>query len=285
MRVNRRRFLTVAGATAGAALLPVSAKTLKSIGLQLYTLRTILTQNPLEIMRTVAQIGYREAELTTQNLDQVLAAVKQTAVRPVSLHMDNALFLHQQEKLPGAIEDAGKRGFSYVVCPYVPPGDRGGADVVKKLAETMNKAGEMARAAKMRLCYHNHAFDFAPSGNGTLLDVLLNATDAKLVGLELDIMWSQVAGVDPVSVIRKYGSRVDMMHLKNLRTAMPKQYTEQIPATSFAEVGSGVVNVPAVLAAASKAGVKHYFVEQDQTPGNPIDSIRASYGYLQKLNF
>jgi sugar phosphate isomerase/epimerase len=50
-------------------------------------------------------------------------------------------------------------------------------------------------------------------------------------------------------------------------------------------VGNGVIDIPAVLTAAAKSGVKHYFVEQDQTPGDPIDSLRQSYEYLTKLNY
>jgi hypothetical protein len=43
------------------------------------------------------------------------------------------------------------------------------------------------------------------------------------------------------------------------------------------------VNFPAVLAAARAAGVSHFFVEQDATPGDPIDSLRTSFRYLASL--
>jgi hypothetical protein len=46
-----------------------------------------------------------------------------------------------------------------------------------------------------------------------------------------------------------------------------------------------VVNVAAVLKAAADAGVKHYFVEQDQTPGDPVASLRQSFEYLKKLEY
>jgi hypothetical protein len=49
------------------------------------------------------------------------------------------------------------------------------------------------------------------------------------------------------------------------------------------EVGSGALNVPAILAAARRAGVPHYFVEQDQTPGDPVDSLQKSFTYLSNL--
>jgi sugar phosphate isomerase/epimerase len=218
-------------------------------------------------------------------LDKVWPAVKQTSLKPVSVHLDTTLFTRQQDKLPAALEDAKERGFEYVVCPYIAPQDRGGVDMMRSLGETLNRAGETCRKSGLQLCYHNHAFEFKPEGNGILLDTLLQTADAKLVGLELDIMWSTVAGVNPVSILNKYGDRVMLMHLKNVAPGVEKRYNEQVPRTAFREVGNGVVDIPAVLKAAANAGVKHYFVEQDQTPGDPIASLRLSYDYLAKLNY
>jgi len=278
--INRRSFMAAAIATTAYG------RTLKTIGVQLYTVRSILPEKPLETLKAIDQIGYREAEATAAGLDKIWDALKQTSLKPVSLHMETALFTTEQDKLPAALENAKQRGFQYVVCPYIAPKDRGGADVMKQLGETLNKAGDMCRKSGLRLCYHNHAFEFQPQANGgNLLDVLMQTTDPKLVNLELDIMWSTVAGVDPVSVLKKYGNRVEMMHLKNVAPGVEKRYNENIPRTAFREVGNGVVDVPAVLKAAADAQVKHYFVEQDQTPGDPIASLRQSFEYLHRLNY
>jgi sugar phosphate isomerase/epimerase len=281
--IGRRSFLGLVAASAA----PSFARMLSVVGVQLYTVRSILPQNPLEVLRQIERIGYREVELTADNLDAVCAALKRTSLKPVSLHLDSALFIRNQDKLPAALDDARTRGVQYVVCPYVAPADRGGADVVRKLGDTLNKAGEMCRKLGMRLCYHNHAFDFGPSGtgNGTLLDVLLQTADPKLVSLELDIMWVRVAGLDPADVLKKYGSRVELVHLKNVAQGTEQRYNEDLPKTAFREVGNGMIDIPKTLAAAATAGVKHYFVEQDQTPGNPVDSLRQSYEYLAKLNY
>jgi sugar phosphate isomerase/epimerase len=281
MLLDRRSFLSLAAASAAAAY----ARTLKVIGVQLYTVRDILPKEPLETLHAIEQIGYREAEVITANMEEILPVLKQTAIKPVSLHLNTPLFATQQDKIGAALENAKKHGFEYVVCPYIAPANRGGADVIRKLGDTLNKAGEQARKSGLKLCYHNHAFEFEPSGNGTLLDVLMQTTDPKLVGLEFDIMWARVAGVDPVSVLKQYGKRIPLVHLKNVAEGVEKRYNEGIPRTAFREVGKGVIDVPAVLKAAAAAGVKHYFVEQDQTAGDPIDSLRDSYQYLQKLEF
>jgi sugar phosphate isomerase/epimerase len=279
--IGRRAFMSLAAAPA----IPSFARTLGAIGVQLNTVRTVLPRDPLAVLRALERIGYREAELNMDNLDRVFPALKQTSLKPISLHLDSAIFVRRPDQIPAALDNAKTREVEYVVCPYVNPQDRGGADVVKKLGDTLNQAGEMSQKLGMRLCYHNHAFDFAPSGDGTLLDVLLQATDPKLVSLELDIMWAQVAGVEPASVLKKYGGRIALLHLKNVAPGTEKRYDETVPAAAFREVGNGAIDIPAVLSAAAQTAVKHYFVEQDQTPADPVDSLRQSYAYLEKLNY
>ncbi len=279
--LSRRSFLA-----ASAAVAAVEAKQLKGFGAQLYSLRSIINEKPLEVLRGLEAAGYTEAEVIRANMDKIWDALKQTKLNPVSLHIDTQMFTKDIEKLNPALDDAKKRGFSYVVCPYIAPADRGGVDVIKKLADTLNKAGERCRAAGINLCYHNHAFEFEPvAGGGNLLDVLMKNTDPKLVGLELDIMWAKVGGVEPVKVFEQFKGRIPLVHMKNVKGGIGPQYNEKVPKEAFEEVGKGVIAIGPVLVAAQKAGAKHFFVEQDQTPGNPLDSLRGSATYLKGLKF
>jgi sugar phosphate isomerase/epimerase len=257
---------------------------LKPLGIQLYTVRRQLPQNPLGILRELEAIGYREAELVSDHLDLIWPALAQTSIRPVGLHLPADLFTTNPAGLPAALENARKRGLQYVICPWVAPRDRG-TDGTRRQADTLNRTGDACQRLGLRLCYHNHAFDFAPEGQGRRLDILMRSTDPKLVGIELDIMWAHVAGVEPVQVLKQYGGRVELMHLKNVSADVKPRYDENIPAGAFREVGNGVIDIAPVLAAAAHAGVKHYFVEQDETGGDPVASVRQSYGYLEKLEF
>jgi sugar phosphate isomerase/epimerase len=283
---NRRTFLASAAAATVAAPLSI-AKTLKTFGAQLYTLRSIIDDKPLETLRALEQMGYREVEVVRGNMAKIWDSLRQTQLKPVSLHVDTSYFTRDIDKLNPTLDDAKAKGFQYVVCPYIAPQDRGGVDVIKKLADTLNSTGERVKAAGMHLAYHNHAFEFEPVAGtqDTLLDVLMKHADPKLVSLELDVMWSQVAGVDPVTVFRKYKGRIPLVHLKNVTQLPAPQYNERVPREAFKEVGDGVINMGAVVKAAEAAGAKHYFVEQDQTPGNPLDSLRKSAEYLRKLNY
>jgi sugar phosphate isomerase/epimerase len=278
MRLSRRVLL----AAAPAALL--RGKTLSTIGVQLYTVRNVITEKPAETLKALDEIGFRETEVVARDMDKIWASLQQTKLKPVSVHLDTSLFMKDKDKLPAALDDAAKRGFKYVVCPYIAPADRGGVDVIRKLAATLNEAGQRCKTAGLTLAYHNHAFEFEPAGSGTLLDVLMAESDRKLVQLELDIMWSQVAGVSPVVVLEKYSGRIPLMHVKNV-AQLPTQYHEKVPKEAFKEAGNGVIDIPGVLKAGQKAGVKHFIVEQDQTPGDPVASLRESYQYLRKLSF
>jgi sugar phosphate isomerase/epimerase len=280
--VSRRTFIAAAATT--AASVPLRARALETVGVQLYTVRTVLPKHPLETLKAIQQIGYREVECTADHLDRIWPALKQTSLKPVSVHMDEQIFIHQPEKLPAAMDDAKTHGFEYVVCPWIDPKDRGGVEMIRKLGETLNHAGELAHKSGMRLCYHNHAFEYQPTPEGRLLDVLMKSTDPKLVSLELDVMWAHVAGTDPVSILKQYGSRIPLVHLKNVAPDTAQRFNEEIPAKAFRELGNGTVDIPAVIHEAKRVGVKHYFVEQDETPGDPIESLRQSFQYLEGLS-
>ena len=281
---SRREFL---GASSLAAVLAARARSaqLKSIGVQLYTVRTVLPKNPAETLNAIKAIGYQEIEATLAGFDKIWPAVQASGLKPVSMHLDAKLVTQGGDELSRTIDQLKQYGFRYGVFPYVNPADRGGPDVMKALAEKLNAAGEKCRAAGMMCAYHNHAFEFESKDGTTLFQVLADNTDKKLVGFELDLFWVSVAGNDPVEMLHKLKGRVPLVHLKDKAEGTPVMYKESVERTVFKEVGSGVIDWKKVLAAAPSAGVEHYFVEQDQTPGDPIESLRKSYQYLSTLKF
>ena len=280
--ISRRNFVVQSAALLPAAkiLLGRDALTASNLGVQLYTVRSVIGANPEAVLKAIQDIGYSEVEATYGNLDKIWPALKETKLKPVSIHLDTQLFFDGGEKLDAAMDNVKQRGFQFVVLPYIPPKQRGGLDTFKKLAETLNQSGEKAKANGMTLCYHNHAFEFEPMSGTTGLELLMKETHKDLVSLEMDVFWVSVAGHDPVALLNKYADRVALLHLKDKATGTPVRYNENVPKETFKEVGHGSVDIPAVLAAAKESGVKNFFVEQDQTAGDPIDSLRQSYQYL-----
>jgi sugar phosphate isomerase/epimerase len=283
--MTRRSFMEAA-ALAGLAPSPLPAKRLSTIGVQLYTVRSVLPQKPAETLRAIESIGYREVEATYAGLDQIWPALEATHLKPVSCHLDSTMVTKgSEDDLARALESLKKRGFSYAVFPYLPPNERGGLEAMKTLAAKLNRAGEKARAAGLGLCYHNHAFEFEPMEGSMPGHVLFHGLDPELVNLELDVFWLSVAGQDPVEMLQQMAGRVPLVHLKDKASGTETRYNESVPRTTFKEVGNGVIDWAKVLQAAETAGVKHYFVEQDQTPGDPVDSLRQSFAFLKKLEY
>jgi sugar phosphate isomerase/epimerase len=281
-----RRELLQAGSAAALLSTTATAKQLKTFGVQLYTVRSILPKKPEETLRAIEAIGYREVEATYDTLDTIWPALKATSLKPVSIHLNESTIVRGSgDDLARAVDKVKEHGFSYAVFPWVNPPDRGGLDKMRALAEKLNKAGEKCRAAGLTFCYHNHAFEFEPMEGSTRFQVLLDTLDKKLVNFEIDVFWVSVAGHDPVDILKQLSGRVKLLHLKDKAQGTPVLYKESVPASTFKEVGHGVIDFPAVLRAAESAGVAHYFVEQDQTPGDPIESLRQSFDYISKLNF
>ena len=281
---SRRSLLKSAALTLPAAHL--FGRQLRAIGVQLYTVRNVLPQKPEETLRAIEAIGYQEIEATYGGLDRIWPAIRGTRLNPVSVHLDNTLMnAGKEDELARAIDQAKKWGFAYAVFPYVPPNERGGLDKFRELSDKLNRAGEKCRAAGLRFCYHNHAFEFQPMEGTTGFQTMIERLDPKLCAFEMDCFWVSVAGHDPVELLSRLSGRVALLHLKDKAEGTAVRYNESVDRGAFKEVGHGTLNWPAILRAAESAGVQRYFVEQDQTPGDPIDSLRQSFAYLSKLQY
>jgi sugar phosphate isomerase/epimerase len=283
---TRRQFLRSTSCAAALPALRLSARQLQAIGVQLYTVRNILPQKPAETLQAIKAIGYQEIEATYAGFDHIWPAIQETGLKPVSMHLDNTMMnAGKEDDLARAIEQVKKWGFDYAVFPYLPPAERGGLEKIRVLTDKLNRAGEKCRAAGLSFCYHNHAFEFEPMEGSSGFQVMIDRLDPKLCGFELDCFWVSVAGHDPVELLGKLHGRVPLVHLKDKPAGLPVMYKESVDRSAFKEVGKGSIPWAEVLRAAQSADVRHFFVEQDQTPGDPVDSLRQSYQYLSKLDY
>src|SRR5271165_6858526 len=291
-QINRRTVLASALGSAALGLNPgasaASGNFRKPLAVQLYTVRSVIGSAADDVLRRISEIGYKELETIGQNnLDTMAPMLTKYGLRPVSTHMDSSVVINLKtdDKSPAdlmkAIETAKKHGVQYLVFPYVPPGNRGNADGYRALCDKMNHAGDLIHAAGLTFCYHNHAFEFGGAPGERPIDIFNQRLDKKLVHFELDLFWVSVAGQDPVATLNQYKGRVPLVHLKDKKKDAPVMYDERVSKDTYQEVGSGSLDFPAILRTAESVGVKHYIVEQDQTPGDPVDSLKKSYEYLR----
>jgi sugar phosphate isomerase/epimerase len=173
------------------------------------------------------------------------------------------------------LDDAHTVGHRYLVIPWLDEKDRPNLDAYRRIADRLNRAGEAASRAGLRLAYHNHAFEFTQMENRLPYDVLLEATDPAHVLLELDLYWITKGGQDPLAYFARWPGRFRLVHVKD--SAGP-------PEHRMADVGSGAIEWGRIFARRKQAGIEHFFVEHDDPP-DPFASIAASHAYLSDLQF
>lgn len=244
------------------------------IGVQLYTVRAEMKQDFEGTLSKVARVGYREVEFAgyfEKSPKDVRAALDRHGLTAPSTHIAYARM--SPEKWPRVIEDSKTIGHSYVVIPSVDDELKTHADGWRRAAETLNRAGEASRKAGIQFAYHNHDHEFRTVDGELPYEILLSECDAELVKMEMDLGWAFVAGADPLSYFDKYPGRFPLVHVKD--------FTQD---KKMKNVGSGVIDWKKIFTASGKAGIKYYFVENDE-PQSPFDDIRSSFQYLQNLRF
>jgi sugar phosphate isomerase/epimerase len=286
--MDRRGFLKVGAALLGSyvplftgrSLRPVIAASdrLDRIGIQLYSLRRELAKNFEGTLARVAEIGYSEVEFAgyyDRTPAQVKAVLQRIGLSAPSAHVPISLL---RESWAKTLDQARIMGHQYLIVPWIPDDERATADGVTRVAELFQKAGAEAKAAGVRLGFHNHDVDFMPiGGRGEKLpfDILLEKTDPGHVAFELDLYWITKAGRDPLAYFGRYPGRFELVHVKD--SGGP-------PDDRMVDVGRGTIDFKRIFARRREAGIHHFFVEHDDPP-DPLGFARASYTYLRGLEF
>ncbi len=282
--ITRRTFALASAASAAS----LSAKPFpKPLGVQLYTARTVLPNAPEATLKRIAEIGYKEIELyDVKQLDTWLPIATNVGLKATSMHIGAQVSLAADDgAYKTALEKSKKAGLSYVGVPYVAPNERGQGEFWKAYAGKLNKAAETAKGFGLGFFYHHHAFEFAGEKGTRPIDYFDKELDKKLVKLELDVFWAAAAGQDPVALLNSWKGRIALMHVKDKASSMGVIENErQAKKEDFKEVGNGNLNFSAILSTALKTGVDKFYVEQDQTPGDPLASLQVSFDNLKKIS-
>jgi sugar phosphate isomerase/epimerase len=258
------------------------------IGLQLYTVRDHMAQDPAATLAKVAQIGYNSVEGTYSGpgkfhnvaTKDFAGMLKQNGMVMMSCHYrlgeekENGV-AQQGTILNGwdkAVDDAAEVGLKYMVCAYLSVAERGSLDHYKKVADDFNKAAETCKKAGIQFCYHNHDFEFIQQDGKYPYETLLANTDKNLVKMEMDMYWVTKANQDPIALINKHPGRFPLWHIKDM---------DKTTDRSFTEVGNGIIDFKKIFKHADKAGLNYFFVEEDRCPGDPYDSIKQSISYIK----
>lgn len=278
--MDRREFtLALTGSAFGLAALTGEAdaapKRKGQAAIQMYTLRDLTAKDFTGTLEAVAKIGYDAVEfagyggLEAKDLKKRLDDL---GLRCAGTHEG---FERLEKNLDEVIEYNKTIGNRYLVCPSMPGEWRDkGADGFRAFGERMNPIGEKAKKAGMRVCYHNHDFEFAKDNGKYLIDYLFEAADPKLVGAEVDVYWVKRGGEDPAAFILRHVDRCPLIHMKDMADDTDR---------SFAPVGTGTLDLKAVVAAARKARAEWFTVEQDSSKKPILGEVEISLKNLREL--
>jgi sugar phosphate isomerase/epimerase len=271
--VTRRQLLAATFAA------PLFAAFERPLGVQLYTVRSQLPSNGEATLRAIAAIGYKEVEISLPDAKKFAAVLKETGLKATGSHIDPDR--SRPQMLDEFIGQAKELGIPAIGVAYVTPGQRKDpAEFWPRFVDSLNWSGEQCKKAGLEFYYHHHNFEFDPKFRA--IDVLHDKL-GKDVKLEIDCFWASVGGTDPARFIEQWSGRLFALHLKDKAKGTPNSYeTDQVKHEEFMEVGAGVIDWSKVLKAAERAGAKHFYVEQDYTPGDPIESLKKSYAFLRK---
>lgn len=253
------------------------------VGIQLYTIRDMMSKDVTGTLKMLSTIGYQELEAAgymNRSYYGIAPREFKTMLGDLGLSMPSGHYTtgrvneggYMTKGWEAAVEDAKEVGQEYMVCAFLFPDERKTLSQYQELMELLNTCGETCKKAGIQFAYHNHDFEFQEVEGKIPYDIMLKETDADLVKMELDLYWTEKAGYDPVKLFEENPGRYPLWHVKDMDAE-----------GNFAAVGTGTIDFKRIFKASKTAGLDHFFVEQDRINGDVKETISTSFMNAKKL--
>lgn len=267
----------------GVALTPLRAQ---EIGLQMGSMRELFRQDVRMALERIKELGVKELEGgAPRGMDRAeyKKLLDEYGIRVVAV---GSSFEGLQNDIQSIIDNAKAFDAQYVICYWIPhEGDNFTFDDIKKGIEVFNAAGKTLRENGLTLSYHAHGYEFRPyeGGSGTLFDYMMENTNPDYVSFQMDVFWIRNPGQDPVALLNKYPDRWKSLHLKDRKPGTPDNLNgRQDPETNVV-LGTGDVGIEAVMKAAVKLGIKHFFIEDESS--RALEQVPQSIAFLRSIKY
>lgn len=266
------------------------------LGIQVFGLRELLTEDPQKVFKSLAEIGIKNIELfDPATLNTYVPIIRDLGMTPLSTHFlpgyisgkwetvkNIGMTPPAQYTFENIVDDCAKNEVFNLGIAIMMPEERQTMDDYKRFADLVNQHAELSKKTGVQLYYHNHSFEFQPTAGALPFDEMLQIFDPNLVKIELDVFWTVIARNNPLEWITKLNDRLLFIHLKDLRANTPLDYSViDVDPAAFLEIGSGSIDYKNILEAAKTAGVQYAFLDQDHTALDRMESVRVSYEYLK----
>ncbi|CAN5479601.1 hypothetical protein BH11BAC5_BH11BAC5_11620 [soil metagenome] len=261
-----------------------TGKLLKEIpGIVSFTYRNSFQKNMAATLDTIKSLGITNIEFSNlfgKTAAEIKTMLDERGMICTSFGVSYADLVNKTEEVA---TNAKALGASFVRVAWIKP-DKAPVtfDVIKKAVADFNKAGKILKEAYgLTFCYHNHGFEMQPYDKGTYFDYMMANTNPNYVSFELDILWAFHPGADPVQLLKKYGDRFKLMHVKDLRKGIVGDFTGATPVENDVALGSGQINIAAIIRAAKKSAIQYYYIEDESKEVNL--QVPVSVAFLKAL--
>ncbi len=269
------------------------------VGLQLYSVRTDMSKDPLATLKQVAGIGYKYVEHASYmnrkfynySPTEFKKVLDDLGLKMISGHtvLGNKAWdeaTHQfTDEWKHTVEDAATVGQEYVISPWLDESYRKDYDGLLRFLDVFNKSGELCKSHGMKFGYHNHNFEFSTTlNNMKLYDIILQHTDPKLVAQQLDIGNMYGAGGRADEIIKQYPGRFELMHVKDEIKSAKSEMGDGYESTIL---GAGVVGTKEIADLGRKTGgTRQFIVEQESYQDKtPIEAAKEDYEIMKKWGY
>ena len=328
MNLNRRKFLRQSGLLAATPLIAnqlwsctpsskteekstdstatssiISEPSVKEFGLQLWTVQDDMAKDAKGTLKSLASFGYKQIESFQGNkgvfwgmtAKEFKTYMDDLGMNLISTHCnpDFTIKKETEKEFRKLVDAAASIGMKYLINPF--PGQLKTQDEWKKVADGLNRQGEICAKAGLKAGYHNHHIEFKKFADGTTPEqILLEGTDPKLVDFELDLYWVVKAGENPDEWLTKYKDRYRLCHVKDLyKEEKMKEIESKEKATDnfwplggSTIIGTGRIDFPKLLSTAKANGIEYFIVEQERFDDTtPLKAVEVDANYMKKLVF
>jgi sugar phosphate isomerase/epimerase len=235
-------------------------------GMVSYTYRKSFSVDVAATLDTLKAMGITDMEFS--NLFGKTATELRSLLDERGMHCSSfgVGYKDLMEKTAEVAQNAKTLGAKFVRVASIPHQAPFTEADARKTISDFNSVGKILKEEHgLTFCYHNHGYEFQPFGDGTLFDLIVQETNPEYVSFEMDVLWTFFPGADPVALLVKYGDRFKLMHVKDLRKGIKGNLSGTTPTENDVALGTGQLNLSEILRAAKKAGVVHFYLE-DESP-------------------
>jgi sugar phosphate isomerase/epimerase len=261
------------------------------IALQLYSVRYDLEADYYGTLKAVKEMGYDGVELSGLGAHDEKEVKKMLADLELPITSSHA-------PVDELMRDGELERYVELGCKYIVAGLRfsGDDEETAHHIETIATLAEKAHKAGLTLNYHNHDFEFKSYKGKYILDTLYETIPADKLLAQIDTCWVKFAGLEPTEYMAKYAGRMPLLHLKDFIKGNGEDAPYDLIGQAenknkktdfkFVPLGCGCQNVPSLLEAGKRCGVKWMIVEQDKSEDRPmLDAAKMSIDYLRSLTW